>query len=183
MSHLNVPAQPDRICHPFPPLFDANSRVLILGSFPSVSSREQAFYYGHPRNRFWPVLAALWAQRPPETIAEKKELVLRHGLALWDTIASCRITGSSDASIREVVPNDLGLILDHSAVCRIFCNGKTAWTLYQRYLLPTTGIAAGLLPSTSPANARWTSDALIAAWAIIKEDAVPTEGAAKPRHV
>ncbi len=160
----------ERILHPFPPLFNTRSRILILGSFPSVMSRTQQFYYGHPRNRFWPVIAALYGQKIPETIPEKTKLILSHGLALWDAVSSCRVTGSSDASIRAVQPNALGPLLAQSDIQRIFCNGKTAWQLYQKYLLPETGREAGLLPSTSPANARWTLEALIAAWSCILEE-------------
>lgn len=157
----------DRIDHPFGPLYSENSRVLILGSFPSVRSREQQFFYGHPQNRFWKVLAALFRQEVPGTVEQKKDLILRNGLALWDSIASCVITGSSDASIRDVRPNDLSVILDHCPVRRIFCNGKTSWQMYEKWILPATGREAVCLPSTSPANARWTLEKLIEAWSVI----------------
>ena len=157
----------ERINHPFGPVYDANSRVLILGSFPSVKSREQRFFYGHPQNRFWKVVAALFQQDPPVTIPEKRELILRHGLALWDSIASCTITGSSDASIRDVQPNDLSVILDHSPIRLICCNGKTSWQQYQKLIRPQTGREAVCLPSTSPANAQWTLPKLIEAWSVI----------------
>ena len=160
----------DRIEHPFGPLFDANSRVLILGSFPSVKSREQQFFYGHPQNRFWKVLATLFQQEIPATIEEKKALILGNRLALWDSIASCVITGSSDASIREVRANDLSVILDHSPIRGIFCNGKTSWQMYQKWILPATGREAVCLPSTSPANAQWTLDRLIEAWSVIRRE-------------
>ena len=159
-----------RISHPFAPLFDENSRILILGSFPSVKSREQQFYYGHPRNRFWPVIAALYGQKPPETVQEKRELILSHGLALWDSIASCVITGSSDASIKEVQANDLRVILDHSPVSHIFCNGKVSWQQYEKYIRPVIGREAGCLPSTSPANAQWKLEKLIGAWSVILQE-------------
>ena len=113
--------------HPFPPLYDARSRVLILGSFPSVRSREQQFFYGHPQNRFWRVLAAIFGEPLPQSIEEKSALMLRHGLALWDTIAACEIAGSSDASITNVVPNDLRPILDGAEIRAIFCNGGTSY--------------------------------------------------------
>ena len=157
-----------RIFHPFDPLYDRNSRVLILGSFPSVKSREQNFFYGHPQNRFWKVLAALYHQPVPETIPEKKELILSHGLALWDSIASCKITGSSDASIRDVQANDLSVILENSPIRMICCNGKTSWQQYDRLIRPLTGREAVCLPSTSPANARWTLPELIEAWSVIR---------------
>ncbi len=157
----------ERIIHPFGPVFDENSRVLILGSFPSVKSREQQFFYGHPQNRFWKVIAALFHQETPSTIQEKKELVLRHHLALWDSVASCVITGSSDASIREAQANPLRLILDRSPVQAVFCNGKTSWSLYNKLILPSVRLEALCLPSTSPANAQWTLGRLIEAWSVI----------------
>ena len=157
----------ERINHPFGPVYDTNSRVLILGSFPSVKSREQRFFYGHPQNRFWKVIAALFQEDPPVTIPEKRELILRHGLALWDSIASCTITGSSDASIRDAQPNDLSVILDHSPIRLICCNGKTSWLQYEKLILPWTGREAVCLPSTSPANAQWTLPKLIEAWSVI----------------
>ena len=157
----------DRIVHPFGPVFNENSRVLILGSFPSVKSREQQFFYGHPQNRFWKVIAALYSQEVPVTVPQKKELILRHHLALWDSVASCVITGSSDASIRDAQANPLHLILDHSPVQAVFCNGKTSWKLYEKLILPSVGLEAVCLPSTSPANAQWTLDRLIDAWSVI----------------
>jgi hypoxanthine-DNA glycosylase len=160
----------DRIDHPFGPLFSEDSRVLILGSFPSVKSREQQFFYGHPQNRFWKVLAALYCQEVPVTIEQKRELILSNRLALWDSIASCVITGSSDASIREVRANDLSVILDHSPVRKIFCNGKTSWQMYEKWIRPATGRDAVCLPSTSPANAQWTLERLIEAWAVIRAE-------------
>ena len=158
-----------RVFHPFEPLYDENSRVLILGSFPSVKSREQLFFYGHPQNRFWKVIAALYQQDVPVTIPEKKELILKHGLALWDSIASCEITGSSDASIREVRANDLNIILSRSPIHRIYCNGKTSWQQYEKLIQPQTGREAVCLPSTSPANAQWTLPKLVEAWSVILE--------------
>ena len=128
--------------HTIAPVYDENSRILILGSFPSVKSREAAFFYGHPQNRFWRVLAAVLGEETPQAAAEKKSLLLRHGVALWDVIASCDIAGSSDASITNVVPNDLSRILDAAPVRRIFCNGGTAYRFYRRYrfrILPHTG--------------------------------------------
>lgn len=159
-----------RIQHPFGPLFGPDSRVLILGSFPSVKSREQNFFYGHPQNRFWKLVSALFGQEPPQTIPEKKELILSHGLALWDSIASCVITGSSDASIREVCPNDLRIILDHAPIERIYCNGRKSHEMYEKYILPSLRREAGCLPSTSPANAAWSLEKLIAAWSVILPD-------------
>ena len=160
----------DRISHPFGPLFSENSRVLILGSFPSVKSREQQFFYGHPQNRFWKVLASLYRQEVPATVDQKKELILSNGLALWDSIASCVITGSSDASIREVRPNDLRIILDSAPIERIYCNGRKSHEMYEKYILPSLGREAACLPSTSPANAAWSLEKLIAAWSVILPD-------------
>ena len=150
--------------HPFPPLYDKNSRVLILGSFPSVKSREQMFFYGHPQNRFWKVIPAIFKEKVPETIEEKKSLILRHHLALWDVIAECEITGSSDASIKNAKANDLSEILENAPIEKIIVNGKTAEKLYIKYIEPLTGIKAVVMPSTSPANAAWTLEKLIEAW-------------------
>ena len=150
--------------HPFPPLYDARSRVLILGSFPSIKSREQMFFYGHPQNRFWRVIPALFGEEVPSTIEEKSALILRHHLALWDTIASCEIAGSSDASITDVVANDLRPILNGAEIRGIFCNGATSFKWYNKLLREDLGREAALLPSTSPANAQWTLPRLIEAW-------------------
>ena len=157
------------IIHPIPPLYDAECRILILGSFPSVKSREAMFFYGHPQNRYWKLIARLFGESVPVTIEEKKRLALNHHIAMWDTIRSCTITGSSDSSIRDVVPNDLSVILDHSKVERIFCNGSTSHKLYMKYIFPMTRIKAVKLPSTSPANAAFTLDRLAREWAVIKE--------------
>lgn len=151
--------------HPIAPLYNGASRVLLLGSFPSVKSREAAFFYGHPQNRFWSVLAEIFDEAAPQSIEEKKSLALRHGVALWDVIAQCRITGSSDASISDVVPNDLSQILAAADIRAIFCTGSTAYTYYNRYCRAQTGREAILLPSTSPANARWTKEMLVQEWA------------------
>ena len=155
------------IVHPFGPLYDENSRVLILGSFPSVKSREQQFFYGHPKNRFWPLLAALTGSGIPQNIEEKKQLALKNGIALWDVIASCEIVGSSDSSIRNAKPNDITPILENSNVRKIFTNGKTADSLYMRYIFPVTKIQSVCLPSTSPANAAWNMGRLQSAWQAI----------------
>lgn len=154
--------------HPIPPLFDTNSRVLILGSFPSVKSREAMFFYGHPQNRFWRIMAALTNRPVPQSVEEKTELILSNHFALWDSIGSCTITGSSDSSIRDVVPNDLRIIVDHAPIERIFCNGAASLKYYRRYNEPILGRAAGVLPSSSPANAAWTLEKLIDAWRVIR---------------
>ena len=159
----------ERIDHPIPPLYDRSSRILILGSFPSVKSREAMFFYGHPQNRFWPVLAAVLGCERPTTIEEKKWLALTHHIALWDTIASCEIEGSSDSSIRGVVPNDLTPILRGADIRQIYCNGGTSYQYFRRYQQQLTGREAVKLPSTSPANAAWSAEALTAAWRVILE--------------
>jgi hypoxanthine-DNA glycosylase len=157
----------ERIDHPFGPLFNEDSRVLILGSFPSVKSREQQFFYGHPQNRFWKVLAALYHQEIPATVEQKKELILANRLALWDSIGSCVITGSSDASIRDVRANDLRIILDNSPIEKICCNGRKSHEMYQKYIQSEIGREAICLPSTSPANAQFSLEKLIEAWSEI----------------
>lgn len=178
-----------RIIHPFGPLYNENSHVLILGSFPSVKSREQEFFYGHPQNRFWKVLAALFncsesdaesrsSRKPdqgkkievmvPRSIEEKKALILNNGLALWDSIASCEITGSSDASIRNAEPNDLSIITGSCDIRAIYCNGKKSLEVYNKYIKPALGREAEALPSTSPANAAWSLERLVEAWSVIK---------------
>ena len=155
------------IVHPIPPLYGENSKVLILGSFPSVKSREAEFFYGHPQNRFWAVVAAVFGKERPETIEEKKKLILENNLALWDVIASCEIVGSADSTISNVTANDLSVIISNSSVDRIFVNGKTAEKYYNKYTYPKTGIKAICLPSTSPANAAWNFEKLVEAWKII----------------
>lgn len=155
------------IVHPIPPEYDSDSKVLILGSFPSVKSREQGFFYGHPQNRFWKVISAITNSDVPGTIEEKKALLKRNGIALWDTIKSCDIVGSADSSIKNVVPNDLSVILDNSKVKRIFVNGKTSKAYYDKYLKDKTGIDAVCLPSTSPANATTNLEKLIDCWKVI----------------
>lgn len=154
--------------HPIPPLYSASSSVLILGSFPSVKSREQEFFYGHPQNRFWRVIAAVYGTSVPTAAEEKKKLILSNGLALWDVIAECEIEGSSDSSISAVKPNDISIILNNCPVKRIFVNGKTAEKYYIKYIQPKIGLKAVCLPSTSPANAAWSFERLCEAWKVIK---------------
>ena len=192
----------ERILHPIEPTYDEHSRILILGSFPSVKSREMGYFYGHPQNRFWKVLAAVFAEdsadeehqtdsKPlpeagkkaqsrkavrteapmvPQTIGERRSFLLRHHVAVWDVIASCTITGSSDSSIRDVRTNDLKPILRGAPIRQIFVNGKKAAELYRKYLLPELGREAVCLPSTSPANAQWSLEKLIDAWSVILPD-------------
>jgi hypoxanthine-DNA glycosylase len=153
--------------HTIPPVWDENSKVLILGSFPSVKSREQQFFYGHKQNRFWRVLSEVLGCPVPQSIDEKKEMLLSHNIAVWDVIASCTITGSSDASIREVVPNDFSRILKEADIRAIYANGAKAYEFYKKYCVKITGIEAVKLPSTSPANAAFSLDKLVEEWKII----------------
>ena len=157
------------IIHPIEPVFNAASRILILGSFPSVKSRETAFFYGHPQNRFWKVVSAVFGEDEPKGIPEKRAFLLQNGIALWDVIASCEIEGSADSTIKDAKANDLSRILNHADINAIFVNGKTAKKYYDRYILPTIGREAICLPSTSPANATFSLTRLIAAWKIIQE--------------
>lgn len=152
------------VVHPIEPLYGRNSEILILGSFPSVKSREQEFFYAHPQNRFWRVMASICDSPIPETVNEKTDMILNNGFALWDVIHSCDITGSSDSSIKNVVPNNINIILDNAEIKKIFVNGKKAESLYKKYIEKTVGIKAVVLPSSSPANALWTLDRLTAEW-------------------
>ena len=157
---------PSNIKHPFEAIYDKNSKILILGSFPSVKSREQKFFYGHPQNRFWKVIAAIFKEEVPKTIPEKKKMLIKNHIALWDTIASCEITGSSDSSITNAVPNDLSPIFKTAKIEKVFCNGTKSFELYQKYIFPNNNIIAEKLPSTSPANASFNLDKLIKEWTI-----------------
>ena len=150
--------------HNIPPIYDERSEILILGSFPSVKSREGQFFYHHPQNRYWKVMAAVFDCRIPETIEEKKQMILSNHAAMWDVIASCEITGSSDSSIKNVIPNDIGMLLKETEIRRIYTNGGTAHKYYQRYIKNKIGWEDIPLPSTSPANAQWTLEKLIGVW-------------------
>ena len=150
----------EHIVHSFEPVYDKDSEILILGTLPSVKSRENNFYYGHKQNRFWKVLATLLKEPVPDTIEEKKAMLLAHRIALWDVIQSCDIKGSSDSSIKNVQPTDIGMILEKTNITRIYANGNKAGQLYKRYQFPVTGIEAMVLPSTSPANAAWSLERL-----------------------
>lgn len=156
------------IKHPIPPFYNKDSKILILGSFPSIKSREQMFFYGHPQNRFWKVISKLYNTAEPDTIEEKKALLLNNNIALWDVIAYCDITGSSDSSIKNVVANDITEILKISNIERIYVNGKTAEKYYNKFIRDRIGIDAICLPSTSPANAGWKIDKLVNEWQKIK---------------
>ena len=155
------------LTHPIAPVYDGRSRILILGSFPSARSRETGFFYGHPQDRFWKLLAFLYGQNIPANIEEKRAFLLSNRIALWDVIASCEIEGSSDASISAVTANDLSPLLRAASIEKIFTNGKKADALYSKYIFPHTQRQTVCLPSTSPANAAWTFEKLCMAWEII----------------
>lgn len=159
----------EHLTHTFDPVFDKDSKVLILGSFPSVKSRENNFYYGHPQNRFWKVLAQIFEEGIPQTIGEKKAFLLKHNIPVWEVIESCTIIGSSDSSIKDVVVNDFSKVLENSAIETIYVNGGKAYELYHRYAEKQTGIQAIKLPSTSPANAAWSLERLCKDWIQIRE--------------
>lgn len=155
--------------HTFEPIFDKNSEILVLGSFPSVKSRENNFYYAHPQNRFWKVVASVYSCPVPKTVEEKKNMLLSNRIAVWDVIKSCKITGSADSTIKSVTPNDLSEILSVANIQKIYANGKTAQSLYNKYIKKNTGIDIISLPSTSPANAAYSLEKLIKEWKIINE--------------
>ena len=153
--------------HPITPVYNENSKILILGSFPSVKSREEGFFYGHPQNRFWKVLAAVFEMDVPMSIADKKKFLLENKVAVWDVIHSCDIVGSSDSSIKNVIANDLGVILDIADIKNIYVNGMKAEQLYKKYIFPQINREAICLPSTSPANAAWSMERLVDVWKCI----------------
>lgn len=155
------------LVHTFEPVWDENSKVLVLGTFPSVKSREHGFYYGHPQNRFWKVIAAITGQYMPVTTGDKKKLLLANNIAVWDVIASCSIKGSSDSSIRDVAVNKLLPLLAGSRITGIYANGAKAYELYMKYSYKETGMEITRLPSTSPANAAYTLEKLINEWYIL----------------
>ena len=155
----------ETITHPIDAVFDEKSKILILGSFPSVKSREFGFFYGHPQNRFWRVISEICGEPLPQSNDDKKSLLRRNGIAVWDVIYSCDIVGSSDSSIRNVLPTDINAILEQADIRQIFTNGKKADELYRKYQLKVTGREAVCLPSTSPANAAWTYERLLERWA------------------
>ena len=157
-------AEYEHICHTFEPVYDERSKILILGSLPSVKSREQGFYYGHPQNRFWRVLAAVLSCQVRGTIGEKKKMLLEHRVALWDVIESCDIRGSSDSSIKNVKPADIGAVLGRTQIGRIYANGKKSESLYNKYIFPETKAEVTALPSTSPANAACSFERLVEVW-------------------
>ncbi len=154
----------EKITHTFEPVFDTQSRILILGTFPSVKSRENQIYYGHPQSRFWKLLATLTDEPAPISVSEKKAFLLRNRIAIWDVIAECEIIGSSDSSIRNVRANDMRVILDRAPVREIYANGAKAYELYMKYCYPSIGRGSTKLPSTSPANAAYQMERLAECW-------------------
>lgn len=160
------------ITHTFEPVFNENSKILILGTFPSVKSRENHFYYGHPQNRFWKVMAAVMDSTQPQTIEEKKNFLLENHIAVWDVIHSCSIEGSSDSSITDVVPNDFTEIFARTHLLAVAANGTKAYELYQKYVYPVTKREIIKMPSTSPANAAWNLARLTAAYRELFEKSV-----------
>lgn len=162
-----------RVNHPFAPIFDETSTILILGTLPSVKSRANQFYYSHPQNRFWRVLAAIFEDECPETNTDKHIFLQKHHIALWDVLASCEITSSADSSIRNPVVNDLTTLLQKAQIKRIFCNGKKAQELYDKNMKAQYHREAICLPSTSPANATYSLAQLIESWHIIKKEMTP----------
>ena len=159
----------DIYTHTFEPIFDKNSEILVLGSFPSVKSRENNFYYAHPQNRFWKVVASVYSRPVPKTVEEKKNMLLSNKIAVWDVIKSCEIAGSADSTIKSVTPNDLSEILSVADIKKIYANGKTAQSLYNKYIKKNTGADIISLPSTSPANAAYSLEKLIKEWKILNE--------------
>ena len=160
----------EHIKHGFEPVYDKNSKILILGTLPSVKSRENDFYYGHPQNRFWRLVSQLLNEPLPMSTDEKKAMLLKHGIALWDVAAECDIMGSSDSSIKNVVPTDINIILETADIKQIYANGRTAEKLYNKYQKNICGRDIVCLPSTSPANAAWNMERLLTAWSgIIKK--------------
>lgn len=160
-------AKEEHIIHPLKPFYRPDSEILILGSFPSVKTRESGFFYGHPQNRFWKVLAELFAEAEPSNIPEKESLLVRHKIALYDVIKECDIRGSADSSIRNAKPTDLKFIIESTSIQTIFCNGQLSAKMFSRYQEPILKQEALVLPSTSPANARWTLPKLVEAWSVI----------------
>ena len=159
----------EHISHAFSPVFDSESKVLILGTMPSPKSRELGFYYSHPRNRFWPVIAKIFGEDIPKSPEEKTDFCLRHKIALWDVLAECDIEGASDSSIKNAVPNNIGIIFEKADIKAVFCTGAAAAKLYKKFIEPKTCVPAAALPSTSPANAKIKFDELAAEYSIISE--------------
>ena len=170
MSANRHKAQPELVVHELKPVFSPTSRVLVLGTMPSPASREARFYYGHPQNRFWRVLARLFDEPLPETNEQRARLVLDHGIALWDVPSSCEIAGASDASIANAQPQNLKPLLDRTQIACVFTTGATASKYYKRFQQPLyPHLPHRSLPSTSPANARMSLDDLVRAYQPLRD--------------
>lgn len=153
-----------KVIHPFKPIYNQNSKILILGSFPSIKSREDAFYYSHPQNRFWKVLEKIYHEKIENSKEGKTTFLLRHQIAIWDSIYSCEIENSEDASIKNAVANDLSPLLKNSSIEKIFCNGNASYQVFQKYYCKKNLLPVKALPSTSPANARYSLEKLVQIW-------------------
>lgn len=157
------------VIHPFEPVYNSHSQILILGTFPSVKSRAMDFYYAHPQNRFWKVLSSITGCDQPDTIREKIEFLHLKNIALWDVVKSCYIEASKDSTIKNSVANDLSVIFKNSCIKAVFTNGKKAGELYQKLCYPSTLIKSHILPSTSSANGHYSLESLIRKWSVILE--------------
>jgi hypoxanthine-DNA glycosylase len=153
--------------HPFEQVFDTKSRVLILGTFPSVKSREHGFYYGHPQNRFWKIIAIITSSEIPETISAKKQLLLTKEIALADVLQSCFQEGSQDSRIKNAVPANLEKILNSVNICQIYANGDKAYQIFMKFFSKTLQRKILKLPSSSPANAKYSLEKLVEEWSKI----------------
>ncbi|MCR4712959.1 MAG: DNA-deoxyinosine glycosylase [Treponemataceae bacterium] len=184
MSEKNAasaaPSETKTVSHPIPPVWNAQSRVLLLGTMPSPKSREVGFFYMHPQNRFWSVLPSVFGEtlslpnNAPDSFAainERRDFLLRHNIALWDVLASCQIDGAADSSIKNAVPNDFSLLFESSQIHHVFCTGKTAFSLWQKHCAALYekryNLVVCCLPSTSPANASWNTTRLLEAYRAI----------------
>ncbi len=156
--------------HGIDPVCAPDAKILILGSFPSVASREAGFYYAHKQNRFFKVLPALFGEERPADTNGKKEFLIRHGIALWDVIQSCDVEKSSDSSIRNVTPNGIAALIAGTDIKTVYLNGNTAAKLYEKYVLPSVSLPYLRLPSTSPANAAFSVERLVNEWSVILRD-------------
>ena len=160
----------DTVYHTLTPWYDENARVLILGTIPSVKSRECGCYYGHPQNRFWTTMSTVFDEVISNSAEGRRAFCKKHHIALWDVLASCDIQGSQDMSIRNPIPNDIALLISQTHITTVFTTGKKAAQLYDRYVFPKTHIQAITLPSTSPANRRWfTQEQLTVLYAVIRD--------------
>ena len=157
--------------HPFKPIFNKNSKILILGSFPSVISRKFGFYYTNPQNRFWRVLAGILNIAVPESIDEKIKFLLSHHIAIYDAAISCEIEGSSDAKMSKIVPANLKPIFEEAKIRQVYANGGKAYEICKKYLedeiIKATKNEVIKLPLTSPANAKFSLEKLAKEWSMI----------------